>query len=169
MRTVSFCPKALYHMIQDEEKGATGGFFHLFRGRHSRWAHFRVPPSDKKSHQKNHADASFECILTSPVGSEFSKSISPNPFGSLFHQGTHAFQIFPIQSAPCPSHIPIPHPLPPGVTEALAVAHHLPLGASQWLSASTSKSTLLRCAQGAESGVTAKLTEAPSGAERNTS
>ncbi|CAL1163260.1 unnamed protein product [Cladocopium goreaui] len=47
-----------------------------------------------------------------------------------------------------------------GVTEALAVAHHLPLGASQWLSASTSKSTPLRCAQGAESGVTAKLTEA---------
>lgn len=52
MRTVSFCPKALYHMIQDEEKGATGGFFHWFRGRPSRWAHFRVPPSDKTSQQQ---------------------------------------------------------------------------------------------------------------------
>eukprot|EP00435_Cladocopium_sp_Y103_P063305 s558_g24.t2 len=50
-----------------------------------------------------------------------------------------------------------------GVTEQLAAAHHLPLGASQWLSASTStsKTTPLRCAQGVvESGVTAKLTEA---------
>ena len=73
---------------------------------------------------------------------------------------THSFQFnqhFSTKSNPYP-----PSPIPPGVTEELAAAHQLPLGASQWLSASASASasTPLRCAA-VESGVTAKLTEAP--------